>query len=147
MKQKQKKSFGVIPVFKNPEGDFLFCIVLASAGHWGFPKGHQDLPESEEETALRELEEETGIKNANIVKDKSFTERYVFKRDGFTNNKFVKYFLGFITSISDATPDNFKEEIPELRWVNYKEAKNLLSFKERIEILDEAFKYLNAREK
>lgn len=142
MKQKQEKSFGVIPVFKNDKGGFLFCLVLASAGHWGFPKGHQDIDESEEQTAVRELEEETGIKDIKIVKDKSFTERYSFERSGFYYDKSVKYFLAFVSSIDTTTPDNFHAEIPESRWVNYEEARNILSFKERKEILDQVHEYL-----
>ena len=47
-------------------------------GHWGFPKGHQDAGESEKETAIRELKEETGIDAVNLLEDKTFTEHYSF---------------------------------------------------------------------
>ena len=36
-------------------------------GHWDFPKGHIDEGESEIQTALRELEEETGIAHTNVI--------------------------------------------------------------------------------
>ena len=36
-------------------------------GHWDFPKGHIDDGETEIQTALRELEEETGIANVDLV--------------------------------------------------------------------------------
>lgn len=65
MKGKIEKSFGVIPVFKQ-ENNFTFCLIRHTEGHWGFPKGHQDIGESEQETATRELQEETGISTVNF---------------------------------------------------------------------------------
>src|SRR3989344_4714754 len=109
METKKEQSFGVIPVFKE-NNNFLFCLIHEAEGHWGFPKGHQDAGESEEETAKRELQEETGINNV-ILDKKSFIE-------------------------------NFKKEILELRWVNYNEAKQLLTFPEAREVLNQAFEYL-----
>lgn len=142
MKTIEIKSFGVIPVFKDTNGDFLFCLVLASAGHWGFPKGFQNTGESEQQAALRELKEEAGIEAVDLFDNKTFKEEYSFERDNIRYNKSVKYFLGFVTFIDNRVPDDFKEEISELKWVNYKEAKQLFTFKERKEILDQAYKYL-----
>src|SRR3990172_6790723 len=81
-------------------------------GHWGFPKGHQDAVESEKETAIRELKEETGIDAVNLLEDKTFTEHYSFLKDSFQYNKSVKYFIGFVPSMTVVTPENFKTEIP-----------------------------------
>lgn len=72
MENKEDKSFGVIPVFKNDGGEYFFCLVKHRAGHWGFPKGHPDVDESEEETAKRELLEETGINTVDISVESFF---------------------------------------------------------------------------
>ncbi|MFH1332713.1 MAG: NUDIX domain-containing protein, partial [archaeon] len=59
----KEKSAGVI-VYNNGE----FLILQYTAGHWDFPKGHIEKGETERETALRELKEETGITDAFFVK-------------------------------------------------------------------------------
>ena len=143
MEIKSDKSFGVIPVFKNLEGNFSFCLVCEEDGHWGFPKGHQDAEESEEETAIRELKEETGINEISLNK-KSFIEEYSFERDGFRFNKTVKYFLCFVYSMKSGTPDGFKKEIPELKWLRYEDAKQLITFPEAKGILDQTYQYLRS---
>jgi len=136
------ESFGIIPVFKAEKGDFLFCIVWSSKGHWGFPKGHKDPGETDEETAKRELAEETGINSIDIINDFSSIEKFSFEKKGYLCNKTVKYFLGFTNSTKSSIPDNFKEEIPELRWVTYEEAKDMITFPERKIVLEEAHDYL-----
>jgi 8-oxo-dGTP pyrophosphatase MutT (NUDIX family) len=141
-KTKKDKSFGIIPVFRDSKGDFVFCLVRHAGEHWGFPKGHQEISESEQETATRELKEETGINNVDLLNSKLFVENYSFEKDNFKHNKSVKYFLGFVFSIATKTPDNFKKEISELKWVSYEEAKELITFPGAREILDQAFEYL-----
>ena len=47
-------------------------------GHWDFPKGHVEKGESETQTALRELTEETGIKNLKLF-------------SGFSHNIFYNF--------------------------------------------------------
>ena len=84
------ESIGVIPVYKNNKGDYLFLIVLHNAGHWAFPKGHQENGESKVETAHRELYEETGIRNIEINYQHIFSESYSFERDRKIYNKQVR---------------------------------------------------------
>ncbi len=146
MQNKEDKSFGVIPVFNNEKDEFLFCLVREEDGHWGFPKGHQEDGEFEEEAARRELEEETGIKVGNFLNEKVFIEKYSFERDGFHYDKSVKYFLMVVPSMGAATPDNFKKEIPELRWLGYEEAKQLLTFPEAKDVLNQTYRSLNTKD-
>lgn len=142
MESIKEKSFGVVPVHEDRKNNLFFCLIRHAEGHWGFPKGHQDAGESEEETAIRELKEETGINIVNFFNNKSFIEEYGFEQDGIVHDKSVKYFLGFIPSMISTTPNNFKKEIPELKWTSYKEAKKLITFPKAKQILDEVFKYL-----
>ena len=52
-------------------------------GHWSFPKGHiEDNDEDHHSTALRELIEETGIKEIIIDEKWNFRTEYTFKRKG-----------------------------------------------------------------
>ena len=132
MEIREDKSFGVIPVFRDDMRNLSFCFVHHISGHWGFPKGHQDGNESEQETALRELKEETGIvlKDIDILQGKFFTEKYSFERENVHYNKLVQYFLGAVGSMHARTPAVFKGEIPEMRWTSYAEGRALLTFQE-----------------
>ncbi len=40
----------------------VLLIKHKNGGHWAFPKGHVEKKETESETALREIKEETGLK-------------------------------------------------------------------------------------
>ena len=48
-------------VFTREAGEFRYVIVRSRDGHHGFPKGHMEPGETESETALREIREETGL--------------------------------------------------------------------------------------
>src|ERR1700722_19657907 len=117
----EDRSVGVIPVYHTQEQLALFCIVRESDGHWGFPKGHKDEGESDEQTARRELEEETGIQDVQIDLRHTFEEEYFFVRDDnrVHKHKVVKYFVGHVNSTEHSTPASFKSEIPEVRWLSY----------------------------
>jgi bis(5'-nucleosidyl)-tetraphosphatase len=136
------QSFGVIPIFKDKDGIFLFCLVRHADGHWGFPKGHSNEGESEQETAIRELREETGITNIELVSAPTFKEHYSFEKENVRYDKSVKYFLGIVSSMDAQTPRDFKGEIPDLKWLSFDDAKSLLSFPEAKEILESVANYL-----
>ena len=56
-----EKSCGAA-VFTKDNGIVNYVIVESNDGVFGFPKGHTEAGESEHETALREIFEETGLK-------------------------------------------------------------------------------------
>jgi len=57
---KYEKSCGA--VISRGEGEGReYLLIKQNAGHWGFPKGHVEAGESEQQTALREVREETGL--------------------------------------------------------------------------------------
>lgn len=60
-----RKSCGVIP-FRERDEQTEYLILLQTNQCWSFPKGHMDIGESECQTALRELKEETGL-DAELV--------------------------------------------------------------------------------
>ena len=62
---KYEVSCGAV-VFTQQDGKTKYVIIKSTEGYYGFPKGHIESGESEEETALREIREETGL-NVNII--------------------------------------------------------------------------------
>jgi len=145
MELKHDSAVGIIPVHQEDE-KLLFCLVRHADGHWGFPKGHLEAGESEREAARRELREETGIEEVEMVPNKMFTEQYTFELKGVSYNKTVTYFIGLVKDASRTTLDDFKKEIPEMRWLSYDEMLGTLTFLEgKREMLNEVWKYVRER--
>ncbi len=70
-----------------------YLLLKYGLGHWGFVKGHKEKGESNEETILRELEEETGITDAIIIGDFKKDFEYYFKFKGEKIHKSVTCYL------------------------------------------------------
>lgn len=81
----KEKSCGIV-VFDNNK----VLLIKHNGGHISFPKGHVESNETEKETAIREVREETGIE-AEILSDKTFTNTYSPK-EGYMKD--VYYFIG-----------------------------------------------------
>lgn len=127
-------------IVETPKG---ILVTAVSGKTFILPGGGAKKEEIETEAAIRELKEETGINEISLNK-KSFIEEYSFERDGFRFNKTVKYFLCFVYSMKSGTPDGFKKEIPELKWLRYEDAKQLITFPEAKGILDQTYQYLRS---
>jgi 8-oxo-dGTP pyrophosphatase MutT (NUDIX family) len=138
---KKDRSFGVIPVFSDAHGNFLFCLVMHADGHWGFPKGHVNDGESEKEAASRELREETGITDCDLS-DQVFLETYTFEKESVRYQKVVTYFLGTAHSTGGEIPEEFGSEIMNVKWLPYPDAKTLITFPEGKAMFDQVIQYL-----
>jgi len=90
---------------------------------WTLPKGTPDPGETTEQTALREVAEETGLE-VRIVAPLPSIE-YVFIKDGTRIRKTVHYFLMEPTGGDLSRHDH---EFQTVRWVPFAEAGGLLSF-------------------
>ena len=62
----KEKSCGAVVFRKDDEVKYL--LLHYTPGHWDFPKGKQEIGETEEQAASREIEEETGIKGIEFIK-------------------------------------------------------------------------------
>ncbi|WP_330463158.1 bis(5'-nucleosyl)-tetraphosphatase [Metamycoplasma gateae] len=128
------KSCGAV-VLRNVESKLYVLLVQQTAGHWTFPKGHVENNETEIETALREVKEET---NVDIKIIEGFRE--ISKYSPFFNiSKEVVFFL--------AEPINFdiknqEGEIDVVEWVDIEDALvNKLSHEINREILEKAVNF------
>jgi 8-oxo-dGTP diphosphatase len=87
---------------------------------WSLPKGKLDAGESFEEAALREVEEETGMRCS--LGDELDPVRY---RDNKGRPKLVRYWLMYVEDDPGFVPN---DEVDELRWVTPGEAAELLTY-------------------
>lgn len=116
-----EKSCGAI-VYRKYHGNTEILLVRhLKSGHWSFPKGHVEQGETEEETARREIKEETGL---DVLLDTSFRETVNYSPKKNTK-KTVVYFVGMAAS-QDLVPQ--QEEISELRWLEIDQAGNVLTY-------------------
>jgi 8-oxo-dGTP diphosphatase len=95
---------------------------------WSFPKGKADPGEQDEDTALREVEEETGLRCR--LGAEAGTTRY---RDSQGRPKVVRYWVMEITSSRTFVPNR---EVDALRWCSIGAAAELLSYAHDRELLD-----------
>jgi 8-oxo-dGTP pyrophosphatase MutT (NUDIX family) len=134
-----EQCYGVIVVLKRERSRFLLLERAETKGDWTFAKGHTNENEKPKETALRELKEETGIEEIEILDLPLIHEEYEVFRQGEKHLKINDYFIGFVER------DNVeieKEEIQSFRWVAFEEALNLFNHERRKQVLREAQKYL-----
>jgi 8-oxo-dGTP diphosphatase len=94
---------------------------------WSFPKGKADPGEKDEDTALREVEEETGLRCR--LGAEAGTTRY---RDSQGRPKVVRYWVMEITSRRTFVPNR---EVDALRWCPIGAAAELLSYAHDRELL------------
>lgn len=134
----QEKSVGIIPLFREGHA-YQVLLVQHQAGHWGFPKGHPHADESEQETACRELLEETAIDDYTFMDGVSFSESYTFTKKGENHEKTVVYFLAWVNS---KKVEIREEELKDYRWVSYSEAMDLITYAQSRDLLQEVDQYL-----
>lgn len=135
-----EKSCGAI-VYTADSGNLQFVIIRSKEGIYGFPKGHAEGEETEEETALREILEETGL-SVTLIPGFKECSCYEFDRNGEKRQKQVVYFLGSYTNqILKAQ----EEEISSICLAEYERAMELLQFSDTRGILKRARDFLNKR--
>ena len=115
-----EKSCGALVVRREQDQFYILMIRHKAGGNRSFPKGHMEAGESEYETALREVMEETSSRIA-IVSDFRATVNY---RPSPGVMKEVVYFLAFTTSADIKAREG---EIAEVEWVPLEKAEGCLA--------------------
>ena len=133
---KHEKSCGAVIFCQFPEGEKVL-LLKHRLGHWDFPKGHVKVNETEEETALREVNEESGLK---VVLDLSFRETINYSPKDKVSKEVV-YFVGRCDEQEARKLAPQQSEIAAARFVLLEEAENLITFVSGKEIFKKALDY------
>ena len=104
----------------NSDGKIMFIF---RNGKWDLPKGKAEQKETIDQTALREVEEETGVKGLSITKPLEITY-HIFKRNDQYFIKKTYWFEMFSDYIGDLKPQ-IKEGITKVKWVGPKKLKKV----------------------
>jgi len=131
-KFKQEKSCGA--VVYNPK-KHSFLIIKMLNGNWGFPKGHTEDQETDIQTAIREVTEETGI-NIEILDGFKKSIKYIPFPEVL---KKVIFFIG-ITEEEKVTID--RDEIEDYMWCSYEEALKMITYKPQRDIMESSLQFI-----
>lgn len=144
MKLKKEISAGGI-VFKkaNQSTSNIVWLITQHSQHkgWGFPKGligDTNSNEKMEEAALREVEEEGGVK-AKIVSEKPVEIKYKYRFDDYLVDKTVFYFLMEYIS---GDPKDHDWEMMDAKFAPEDEVKKTLTYKSDKEAFSKILKLL-----
>lgn len=96
----------------NRRGDYL---LISRSGLWDLPKGHQEAGEDIEVTALREVQEETGVEELELRRLICITD-HVYLRGGVWHLKHTWWYDMLYTNPTDLTPQR-EEDISKAAWV------------------------------
>ncbi|KUF39347.1 NUDIX hydrolase [Myroides marinus] len=115
----QKAGGGVV---FNPKGEVLFIL---RSGKWDLPKGGIEKHEEMEETAIREVEEETGVSQLKIVRKLPKTY-HIFKRNGKYRLKITTWYE--MTSDFDGPlVGQIEEDIEQVAWLNKEQIREAMN--------------------
>ena len=130
-----ERSCGAV-VFRRAEGDLRFLLIKNHRStHWGFPKGHVENFETAEQTARREVLEETGLR-IRLLPGFSCQSEYMI------SGSIEKCVTIFLAETTDKRTTIQEAEIEDYIWVNYPKALQTLKFENDRNTLRKAWAYL-----
>lgn len=134
-----EKSCGAV-VYYIDNNQIEFLIIRQVKGHWSFPKGHVENNETDAETALREIKEETGLEvelNTNFQKSCIFSPR-----EGV-----LKENLFFVALANSKKVVIQEKELTNYKWLMYEEALALVTHSRDKDVLKEAYEFIKKESK
>lgn len=139
----KEKSAGAI-IFRVTDKGFEYLLLhypssaKAKKGYWDFPKGHMEKGETEEDTVQREVKEETGLEDIELLGGFREVISYWFKFQGKTVSKTVIFYL----ARAKTQEITLSSEHVGYRWLLYEEALLRLTYENAKELLKKAQAFL-----
>ena len=124
----REKSCGCIVIKDNN-----VLLIKQTKGHWGFPKGHVEENETEIETAIREVKEETNL-DVEIDANKRYTMEYV------TDKGKLKQVVLFIAKCIGGEIKAQGCEVNDIKWLDFNEAIETITYDNTRELFKEILK-------
>ena len=122
-------------VFRLANGEPRYLLIRDSYRNWGFPKGHLEVGEQPAAAAVREVGEETGLKDL-AIRGLVDTIEWDFRFRGSLIHKVCHFFL-METGRSRTSPQR-AEGITACRWSTFREAERMVAYRNAREVLRRA---------
>lgn len=124
--------------FRQIDSSFQIAIISVNPSRrWQLPKGLIDAGESAETAALREVREETGIETEILTKIETIEYWYFGEQRG-ERVRFHKSVHFYLLEFRAGAVENHDDEVVEARWVEAKEAIEMLAFKSEKAVVEKA---------
>ena len=127
----KEKSCGCIIIENNK-----VLLIQQTKGHWGFPKGHVEISETEIETAMREVKEETNL-DVEINENKRYTIEYI------TDKGTLKQVVLFIAKKINGDERCQESEIKSMKWMTFEDAIKTITYDNIRELFSKILKEEN----
>jgi len=133
----EERSAGAV-VFRTTKKGTRLYLLLQNVDRWDFPKGNREEGETELQTVIREVGEETGLKGITVVAGFRKVIEYFYRRDGKNIHKQVVYLLA--ETNDDQVKISFEHQ--GFGWFPYSEAVTRASYDNSKMLLAEAERLL-----
>ena len=127
-------------VFRRKNKTALYLLLKKENNVWDFPRGLIEKGEKLEQTAKREIKEETGINDLTFIPGFKKKIRFFYRFKGKTIFKTVYYFLA--ETKTETVTVSFEHE--DYGWFDFSSAMQKLSFENTKKVLEEAHLFLLA---
>ena len=128
---KKEKSCGTIIIENNK-----VLLIQQTDNAWGFPKGHIENNETEQETAIRETKEETNL-DVEIISNKKYIINYKI------NNEIDKEVIFFLAKKTSDKIKKQDEEIKNIKWVDLNQAFDIITYENTKDLYKEVLTDIN----
>src|SRR5574344_751649 len=115
---KKEKSCSAIII----DNENVLLIKQKKSGNIGFPKGHMELGETEIDTTIREIKEETNL-DINVIDSLRYPITYI--QNNFINKEVV-YYVAELKNKGIISKQ--EKEIEDIKWVNIDDVLNMLTY-------------------
>jgi 8-oxo-dGTP pyrophosphatase MutT (NUDIX family) len=128
LEEKTAVSAGAI-ILRDIDGELKVALAQHQSGTktWVLPKGHVEAGESIEQAALREIFEEAGLANVQLIKLLGSILRSSVKSDGYVVHKTIHYYLAYASS-KEVPRTPLDQAFAEVGWFSPKQAIELLPY-------------------
>ena len=107
----------------------LVLVVSQNGNSWSLPKGHIDEGEDKLQAAIREIYEESGISELELIKELDSYERYRIGLDGGEDKSELKQIFMFLFKTNQEVLKPIDPTNPEARWIEKEKVAELLTHK------------------
>lgn len=116
-------------ITRSINNELRICLIKLPTLGYVFPKGHIEQNESKDETALREVKEETGLVNIDVKEYLGMVTRKSTERDGTDVMKDIHLYLMTTSDTEHGIADE------EYEWFSFEETSENLLFQEEKDFL------------
>jgi 8-oxo-dGTP pyrophosphatase MutT (NUDIX family) len=119
-------------------------MIQDRVGRWTIPKGHVEPGESIEQTAVREVAEETGLTNLRLG-ERLDKLHFFYRREGKLIFMTTHVFLMQAKGDTNALIPEDSEGIADAKWFDAVEAMGLVEYRDTERVFEVAFNKINRR--